>query len=279
MLCFPNCKINLGLHITKKRDDGYHDIETVFYPVKPNIPGYGFNSLFCDVLEVVNSQETKLHLSGLNVAGNNGENLVLKAYYLLKERFPKSVNALDVYLHKVVHMGAGLGGGSADGAFMLRLLHDFFQLNLSQADLAEMALQLGSDCPFFIYNTPQFATGRGEQLTSLDIDLSPYSLQIICPGIHVSTSKAFALIRPKPAKFDLHLLSGLLVNQWKDYVTNDFESPVFELYPELASIKQALYDQGAIYASMSGSGSAVYGIFEKGEKAERTESAGSFYIE
>jgi len=279
MLCFPNCKINIGLSVTRRRDDGYHDIETVFYPVETTAGKTGDMKLH-DVLEVVSAPATSLSMSGLAVSGNDHDNLVIKAYNLLKEQFPATISDLDIYLHKAIPMGAGLGGGSADGAYMLRLLNDFFHLNLTKKELAELALQLGSDCPFFIYNTPRFATGRGEQMTDIPLDISAYSLQIICPEVHVSTAKAFSMIKPKPAGFDLRLLPALPISQWKDNIFNDFETPVFEMHPELAAIKQNLYDLGALYASMSGSGSAIYGLFEKGRRAEHTGRTGhaDFYI-
>ncbi len=269
MLCFPNCKINIGLYVTRKRPDGYHDIETVFYPIIAEaMAGEPMNMQLRDVLEVVNAPVTSLHMTGLPVKGNDSDNLVFKAYHLLKNRFPGIVSGLDIYLHKVIPMGAGLGGGSADGAFMLRLLNDYFQLKLSKPELAEMALQLGSDCPFFIHNNPQFATGRGEQMNDIMLDLNAYCLQIICPEVHVSTAKAFSMIQPKSATFNLQRLPELPISEWKNCVANDFEAPVFEMHPELAEVKQALYDQGSVYASMSGSGSAIYGLFEKGEKGK-----------
>ncbi len=281
MLCFPNCKINIGLSVTRRRDDGYHDIETVFCPAGTDlIRGAKLNMQLHDVIEVVNAPVVSLHTSGLAVSGNDHDNLVIKAYYLMKSRFPDTISALDIFLHKTIPMGAGLGGGSADGAYMLRLLNDFFQLNLTKKELAELALQLGSDCPFFIYNTPMFATGRGEQMTDIPLDISAYSLQIICPEVHVSTAKAFSMIKPKPAGFDLRLLPALPISQWKNNIFNDFETPVFEMHPELAAIKENLYDEGALYASMSGSGSAIYGLFEKGRRAEHTGRTGhtNFYI-
>lgn len=261
MLCFPNCKINLGLYITNKRPDGYHDLETVFYPVPLK-----------DALEIVPAQEIKLHLSGKAVAGNDQDNLIWKAYQLLKQDHPQ-IPAFDIYLNKAIPMGAGMGGGSADGAFMLKLVNDFCQLGPSNEQLAAYALQLGSDCPFFIYNTPQFAQGRGEQMQPINVDLSAYSIQLICPQVHISTGKAFSLLTPKPAPFDLRKLSELPVSEWKNNIANDFESPIFKEHPVLADIKQQLYAQGAIYASMSGSGSTIYGIFEKGKKAEVTVDA------
>ncbi len=256
MLCFPNCKINLGLYVTRRRNDGYHDLETVFYPVH-----------FKDALEIVPAAETQLHLSGLKVGNNIQENLVYKAYKLLSDRYPNKVPALNIYLNKTIPMGAGLGGGSADGAFMLRLINDFCRLNIDKPTLAAIALELGSDCPFFIYNTPQLATGRGEKMTEIAIDLSAYSMQLICPKVHVSTKEAFGMMKAKPAPFNLQNLGTLPLDRWKGMISNDFETPVFAHHPVLATIKAQLYAQGAIYASMSGSGSAIYGIFPKGKKA------------
>ncbi len=256
MVCFPNCKINLGLYVTNKRSDGYHDIETAFYPV-----------MFQDVLEIVPATTATLHLSGITVAGNQADNLVWKAYQLLQGQFPGKVPAFDIYLNKTIPMGAGLGGGSADGAFMLQLVNRYCQLGLSNEAMAALALQLGSDCPFFIYNTPQFAKGRGEKMAPLPISLSAYSIQLICPAVHVSTRDAFSAIVPKPAPVGLSQLASIPVTEWRGLVSNDFEAPVFLKHPALADIKTQLYTQGAIYASMSGSGSALYGIFKKGERA------------
>lgn len=260
MLSFPNCKINIGLYVTNRRADGYHDLETVFYPIT------GMN----DVLEVVPATEigARLWLNGAAIAGDIQQNLVWKAYLFMKNRFAVQVPELDIHLLKNLPMGAGMGGGSADGAFALMLLNDYCQLGLDKTTLADMALQLGSDCPFFIYNTPQFAQGRGEQMSSLSqLDLSSYSIQVVCPEVHVSTRDAFGLITPQKPVFDLRNIQELPIEQWKDNISNDFEAPVFSQHPALADIKQQLYAQGAIYASMTGSGSAIYGIFQKGNSA------------
>ena len=271
MLTFPNCKINLGLSITRRRNDGYHDLETVFYPVT------GLK----DALEVVSGSgvESTLNVTGKIVSGEVADNLIWKALSLLQQRFPDVIKPVDIYLHKNIPMGAGLGGGSADGAFALRLLSDFFELNLPDPELAEMALTLGSDCPFFIYNTAQFATGRGERMSPVSIDLSAYSLQVICPGIHVSTAHAFGMIEPKPAAYDLRNLANLPLVDWRAHVVNDFEAPVFAEHPELAEIKHQLYESGAIYAAMSGSGSSLFGLFEKGKRASIAVSGDNFYLE
>jgi len=268
MICFPNSKINLGLFVTHKRTDGYHDLETVFYPLLPHtgtthnvVAGAGTLN---DVLEIVPAQnEAKLYLSGLPVHGDNNDNLVWKAYKLLQNKYPAAVPALDIYLHKAMPMGAGIGGGSADGAFMLRLLNEYCHLGLTATELAVYALQLGSDCPFFIYNTPQYATGRGEAMTPVPIDLSAYNIHLICPEVHVSTRTAFAGIVPKPAPFDLRTLEQMPVTEWKKVLHNDFEQTVFATHPVLGMLKNELYRQGAVYASMTGTGSAIYGIFYK----------------
>lgn len=261
MICFPNGKINIGLYITNRRNDGYNDLETVFYPVKA----------LHDALEVVpaTGNVTQLFLNGDVIAGTPEQNLVWKAYELMKQRFPAQVPVLDIHLLKSLPMGAGMGGGSADGAFMLKLLNDYCRLGLKDASLADMALELGSDCPFFIYNTPQLAKGRGEQMRALPLlDLSDYSLQIVCPDVHISTKDAFANITPRKPIFDLSKIAETPVSMWRDNISNDFEDSIFSKHPELSAIKRSLYEQGAVYASMTGSGSAIYGIFEKGKKAQ-----------
>ncbi len=257
MICFPNCKINLGLYITEKRPDGYHNLETVFYPVK------GLH----DALEIITSDTSALHTDGIAIAGNKEDNLVWKAYGLLKQDFPEQVKDVDIHLLKQIPMGAGMGGGSADGAFMLALLNDYFSLGMDKPALAQYALQLGSDCPFFIYNSPQYARGRGELMAPIDIDLSSFSLQLVCPEVHISTKDAFAMIKPRPATFDLRTLATTPVAEWRNVIVNDFEAPVFAQHPELEDIKKQLYNHGALYASMSGSGSTIFGIFPKGQRA------------
>lgn len=257
MICFPNCKINLGLYITEKRPDGYHNLETVFYPVK------GLH----DALEIISADSTELHTNGKAIAGDKTDNLVWKAYDLLKSDFQDRVTELDIHLLKHIPMGAGMGGGSADGAFMLTLMNDYFSLGLDKPKIANYALKLGSDCPFFIYNTPQFARGRGELLEPAEIDLSSFSLQLVCLEVHISTKDAFGMITPRPAPFDLRQLAAIPVSEWKNVATNDFEAPVFTQHPELEDIKKQLYNHGALYASMSGSGSTIFGIFPKGQRA------------
>ncbi|MDB5230743.1 MAG: 4-diphosphocytidyl-2C-methyl-D-erythritol kinase [Chitinophagaceae bacterium] len=264
MIAFPNCKINLGLHITAKRQDGYHDIETVFYPIT-----------WKDVIEVISDDGNRemsivndktsnfeFQTSGLKIKGDAKGNLCVKAYNLLKKDFP-SLPPVKMHLHKVIPMGAGLGGGSADGAFMLKLLNDKFQLGLSKDQLIHYALQLGSDCPFFIINEACFAKGRGEILEPVALDLSVYSFVIINPGVHINTGWAFQQLSPRqPAKSIKEIISQPIL-VWKDELKNDFEDAVFKTHPLIAEIKQQLYDAGALYSSMTGSGSTVFGIFKK----------------
>lgn len=252
MLVFPNAKINIGLYVTEKRPDGYHNLETVFYPVPLQ-----------DILEMVPATMEDLFVSGNAVQGSKEENLVWKAYQLIRSAYPAKTKQLHIYLHKLIPMGAGLGGGSADASFVLTAMNNLFDLKIDVATLKAFALQLGSDCPFFIENKPQFACGRGEVFTPMPLDLSAYEFKFIHPGIHVSTAHAFSKIKVGPAAFDLRTLAALPINQWKNRIENVFEEVVFAMHPEIANAKEALYTQGAVYAAMSGSGSSVYGIFEK----------------
>jgi 4-diphosphocytidyl-2-C-methyl-D-erythritol kinase len=255
MVLFPPAKINLGLFVTGKRPDGYHNLETVFYPVTP----------LYDVLEAVPAIDPgnpKMHLTGLPVQGVLESNLVWKAYKLLGEKFPQ-ITPLDWHLHKAIPMGAGLGGGSSDGASALRLLNKVFNLGLSPEALEAYALELGSDCPFFIRAQAAFASGRGEVLEPLALSLSGWRIHVVPSGIHVSTAAAFKLLKPRPAPFDLRHLPAVPVEEWKEVLTNDFEEPVFSLHPELAQTKAALYANGAAYVQMSGSGSALFALYRE----------------
>jgi len=255
MIVFPNCKINLGLHILQKRNDGFHDLETIFYPISLQ-----------DALEIIQhphpSTGIEFSTSGLKVDGNISDNICIKAYHLLKKDFPE-LPAIKMHLHKTIPMGAGLGGGSADGAFTLTLLNKKFNLGLNEEALIKYALELGSDCPFFINNTPCYATGRGEVLESLALDLSAYRFVIVNPQIHINTGWAFSQIIPSSTRSFLKEIIRIPIEQWKDDLKNDFEKPVCEKYPEINECKTALYKAGALYASMTGSGSTIYGIFKK----------------
>jgi 4-diphosphocytidyl-2-C-methyl-D-erythritol kinase len=252
LIIFPNCKINLGLNITGKRADGYHNIETVFYPIQLK-----------DVLEVVENPggtDFEFHSSGISIPGEQSKNLCRKAWQLLKKDFA-FIPPIQTFLHKAIPIGAGLGGGSSNGAFTLQLLNQKFRLGLSAAELQQYALQLGSDCPFFIHNKPCMASGRGEILEPLQLDLHAYHIAIVNPGIHISTAWAFSQIAPSDPLLPLSDIVGRPIASWKDHLVNDFEAPVFREYPQIEELKKRLYADGALFASMTGTGSTVYGIF------------------
>lgn len=253
MISFPNSKINLGLKILGKRPDGYHDLETVFYPLPLK-----------DVLEIIPGEQLQFNAAGLPIPGQPEQNLCLKAFSLLKKDFP-DLPYVHIYLYKHIPMGAGLGGGSSDGAAMLQLLNDYFQLGLNQEKLLDYAAKLGSDCPFFILNKPCLGKGRGEILKPIGMDLSSYSFAIVHPGIHISTPWAFSQWRPGPDNRPVEEIVSQPIETWKYELINDFEEPVLRQYPELQRIKDDLSNQGAIYTSLTGSGSAFFGIFEKGK--------------
>jgi len=252
MIVFPNCKINLGLFVTEKREDGFHNLESIFIPVP-----------CCDALEVVESNNGKIefNVSGQIIDGISDDNICMKAYRLLQKEF--NLPAVQIHLRKQIPMGSGLGGGSADGAFMLRLLNDLFNLKNTNTKLKYLASKLGSDCPFFIDNTTAFVSGRGDKLESLHVDISDMYIVLVHPKIHISTPQAYSLINPRSSGFNLKEIGTIKRQEWKTHLVNDFEAPISEAYPIISQVKQSLYDKGAIYASMSGSGSAVYGLFEK----------------
>jgi 4-diphosphocytidyl-2-C-methyl-D-erythritol kinase len=258
MVLFPNCKINLGLKILRKREDGFHDLETVFYPLPVR-----------DVLEAVRAEEPSFDSAGLPIPGDPSHNLCLRAFHLLKKDFP-TLPAVHIHLYKHIPIGAGLGGGSSDGAFTLQLLNTQFQLGLTAEQLHGYAVQLGSDCPFFLLNTPCLGKGRGERLTPLALDLGSWSFLIVHPGLHISTARAFSLCEPDAVGRPLAELVAQPVSSWAGGLVNDFEGPVFREYPSLRLIKEQLYRRGAIYAALTGSGSSLFGIFEKG----RVDAAG-----
>jgi 4-diphosphocytidyl-2-C-methyl-D-erythritol kinase len=262
VITFPNCKINLGLHVVRKRADGYHDLETVFYPLPMQ-----------DIVEVVRSEQPTVQFStsGITVDGAPSQNLCMKAYDLLKQQF--DLPPVQLHLHKTIPAGAGLGGGSANAAFTLRLLNSKFNLGLSTEQLLDLALQLGSDCPFFIINKPCMATGRGEVLEPLELpQLSSYTLVIVNPGIHVATSWAFGQITPGSNGHSIRETVSRPVNTWKDGLVNVFEDPVIKAHPAVGAIKEQLYNKGAVYASMSGSGSTVFGLFTSEPVLEFSEN-------
>lgn len=296
MVFFPNCKINLGLRILRKRQDGYHDISTVFFPLPMR-----------DVLEVVHAPANGFWSYGIPIPRSGGmsdggggmsdgdgggsgmsggANLCEKAYALLRADFP-ALPPVAIHLYKNIPIGSGLGGGSADGAFMLLALNKQFHLGLDTTALMDYAARLGSDCPFFIHNTPCLGGGRGERLEPLELDLSGYRFVLVNPGIHISTAQAFGLCTPReggkpgpdgasgveretwPDGATFAGAASLVdiirrpVEAWRDALVNDFEEPVFRLHPGLRAIKSTLYECGAVYASLTGSGSSFYGIFKR----------------
>jgi 4-diphosphocytidyl-2-C-methyl-D-erythritol kinase len=255
MICFPNAKVNLGLRVTSRREDGFHDLDTVFFPVPLN-----------DVLEVITQSTNSAKAvtfthSGIPIPGDASSNLCIKAYQLLKKDYPDLPSIL-LHLYKHIPMGAGLGGGSSDGAFMLKLLNEKYRLGIGEDQLKKYALALGSDCPFFIINQPVQATGRGEIMQPITCSLSSKTMVLACPGIHVSTADAFRNIKRSPNVPSCASIVERPIHEWKATLFNDFEETVFSAFPEIATIKKKLYDAGAVYASMTGTGSTVYGIFE-----------------
>ncbi|WP_308551223.1 4-(cytidine 5'-diphospho)-2-C-methyl-D-erythritol kinase [uncultured Mediterranea sp.] len=252
MITFPNAKINLGLNITEKRPDGYHNLETIFYPIPLE-----------DALEACPRKEGpgcySLSQSGLSIEGDAENNLVVKAYKLLDETY--HLPPVDIYLHKHIPSGAGLGGGSADAAFMLKLLNRMYRLNLTDDQLEAYAARLGADCAFFVRNQPTYAEGIGNIFSPVELSLAGWQLLLVKPNIFVSTRDAFARIRPRHPERNLRNLINQPVESWKDSIINDFEESVFPQFPAIGDIKTELYHLGAVYASMSGSGSSVYGLF------------------
>lgn len=268
MVAFPNAKINLGLYITGKRPDGYHNLETIFFPIALK-----------DVLEIIESDEIEhvtFSSSGLIVDGDANNNLCVKAYHLLKRDFP-FLPHIKMHLHKVIPMGSGMGGGSSDAAFTLMMLNEKFKLGIDKQKLLEYSLRLGSDCPFFIINKPCLAKGRGEELTDIPLSLTAFQILIVNPGIHVNTALAFRDVKMQSSSTALETEIITPLNTWKNSIYNEFETNVGNAHPEILDIKQKLYEFGAIYASMSGSGSTVFGIFENRINIENIFPVSYFY--
>ncbi len=265
MISYANAKINLGLNITGKRPDGYHNLETVFFPY----PLY-------DILEI---QEKQSGLSSLEITGLDlpvtPDNLCLRAYNLLKARF--AIPEVHIHLHKQIPFGAGLGGGSSDAACLLKMLVEKFQLPISELELEAMAASLGADCPLFIRNSICYADGIGTNLSPYSLDLSAYSIVLVKPDLHISTAEAYSRVEPRQPERNLQELLRLPVQEWKFHVKNDFEDSVFELYPAIRELKLALYALGAVYVSMSGSGSTVFAIFDEERKLEELSPMGRIY--
>ncbi len=249
MICFPNAKINLGLNIINKRPDGYHNIETIFYPIPIK-----------DALEIVSANDNDLfHQSGISIEAEPCDNLVIKALHLLRKKY--TIPPLEIHLMKGIPFGAGLGGGSSDAANMLKLVNDYCELGVSSDELEEIASTLGADCPFFIHNKPVFASGTGNIFTPIELSLKGYYLALVKPEVAVSTPMAYSKVIPSIPAISLKNIIQKPVDQWKEFMINDFEESVFNIFPVIGEIKENLYNAGAVYASMSGSGSSVFGIF------------------
>lgn len=269
MICFANAKINLGLNIVEKRTDGYHNLETIFYPIPLE-----------DMIEIELAPEIEsdyeIVFSGIPVEGSIDKNLVVKAFNLLKSKY--KLPSIRIYLHKIIPSGAGLGGGSSDAAFMLKQLNDFFKLDISIPELEKQAASLGADCAFFIQNKPTYAEGIGEKFTPISLSLKGYYLYLVKPEVFISTAMAFSQIKPRRPEKHLLDIINLPVSEWKDLMVNDFEEGIFVNLPELAKIKEEMYAKGALYAAMSGSGSTIYGIFENREGLINSPENGEYVL-
>jgi 4-diphosphocytidyl-2-C-methyl-D-erythritol kinase len=250
MIVFPNAKINIGINITERRTDGYHNIETIFYP----LPIY-------DVLEALPCNELTFDSSGLEIPGKIEDNLCIKGYHLIKKDY--DLPPLNIFLLKHIPIGAGLGGGSSNAAFFIKLVNSLFSLGLTTSQMLDYARQLGADCAFFIENKPLFAFEKGDQFETISLDLSKYKIVLVMPPAHVSTAEAYRGVKPAAVKDSLYELIMEPIQEWKYFIKNDFEESVFKNHPVIRGVKAALYDAGAIYASMSGSGASVFGIFDK----------------
>ena len=258
MIIFPNAKINIGLNVINRREDGYHNLETIFYPIKIN-----------DVLEVIEANELSFESAGLEIPGRMEDNLCVKGYHLLKKDF--DLPPVKMFLYKRIPIGAGLGGGSADAAFFIRLLNQKFNLGMNDEQITGYARQLGADCAFFIKNKSVFAQGIGDELEPIALDLSQYTIALVMPPVHVSTAEAYRGVKPASPERSLKELIQLPVAEWKNNIKNDFELSVFKNHPAIRGVKAALYEAGAIYASMSGSGASIFGIFEEKPALEISE--------
>lgn len=252
MITHPNCKINLGLHVVCRRPDGYHDLQTIFVPVP-----------LCDELEIVPASQFAFHQEGIAIDGPMDDNLCVKAYRLMMSHYP-DVGPVAMRLNKQIPFGAGLGGGSSDAAFVLVMLRSLFHIEVSDQRLEQLAAQIGADCPFFIRNVAAYATGIGDILEPIHLDLSGYKMVLLKPSDAVSTREAYGGIRPNAVdRPDLRQAVNRPIDEWKDLIVNDFEATVFPLHPRIAFLKDFLYRQGALYAAMSGSGSTLFGLFDK----------------
>lgn len=258
MILYPNSKINLGLQIIEKRSDGFHNLETLFYPIDKGL---------VDILEIIESNNLKMHQYGIIYDGAPMDNLCIKAYNAIKSRF--DIPPVEIHLMKQIPVGAGLGGGSADASFVLKGLNQLFKLGITDNELIKIASTLGSDCPFFILNKPTYAQGRGEILTPFStaslLDLQQnYRIELVHPNIHISTKEAYAGVCPHEPATSLKRVLDMDIKEWAKYLVNDFEESIFFNHPKLEKMKQDLYRKGAVYASMTGSGSSLFGVFKGG---------------
>ncbi len=266
MILFPNAKINLGLNVVEKRPDGFHNIETIFLPVK-----------LCDALEILPANEkTTFDSSGIVIPPDNNDNLCLRAFSLLQKEY--KLPNIKIHLHKAIPVGAGLGGGSSDAAFTLKMLNELFELNIDYNKMIEFAAKLGSDCAFFIGNKPAVAKGRGELLREIDLELNGKYFVIVKPDLHVNTAYAYSLVKPAIPEKSIESIIKQPISTWKNELKNDFEFPIMSNHSVINDIKSELYSNGAVYASMSGSGSAVYAIFDaKPQKNLKAKFSNCFY--
>ena len=248
MIVYPNAKINIGLNITEKRNDGFHNLESIFYPID-----------WCDILEINKSDTFEFTTSGLPIDVDYESNIIIKAYRLIESKY--SITACKIHLHKQIPMGAGLGGGSSNASFTLKVLNDLFDLKISEKELLSFAEELGSDCPFFIKNTAQYIQGKGEIMTVSKLDLQGYFIKLVNPNIHISTQLAFRNVKPKMPVMDLRNCSVLELR--KGNIVNDFEQSVFPIYKSLEKIKNTIKNENAFYVSMTGTGSTIFGLYEK----------------
>jgi 4-diphosphocytidyl-2-C-methyl-D-erythritol kinase len=266
MIVHPNAKINLGLNILAKRSDGFHEIESCFLPIG-----------LSDRIEIESVKgSTKIELSGIDIPGVSSENLCIKAWEKLHTDY--QIPSVSIRLKKMIPIGSGLGGGSSDAAFILRALNSYFQLDISNEKLTRYAAQLGSDCAFFVNNIPAIARGRGEKLTPFAMDLEQYKLVLIYPGVHVSTAQAYASVYPCAPEECIEDILSDAPEYWQGRLINDFETSVFKTFPLIGEIKKHLYEKGAVYASMSGSGSSVYGFFKNKIPVKILEQFKKFFI-
>ncbi|GMT45724.1 MAG: 4-diphosphocytidyl-2-C-methyl-D-erythritol kinase [bacterium] len=264
MILFPPAKINLGLRVTAKRNDSFHNVESFLYPIPLQ-----------DVLEFREAAVCQLKLYGKPIPGRLSENLLCKTWKLLKKHY--DISPVEIHLLKSIPAGSGLGGGSSDAAFFLKGLNDFFQLRITDEKLMDLAAQLGSDCPFFIQNTPALVSGKGEIAETFQLDMSGLYLVLIVPDVHLSTGHIFSMIKPGTPDLSISEIIKLPITRWQSLLRNDFEKIVFIRYPVLAKLKQEFINRGTLYASMTGTGSALYGLFETKPEINNLAKYGTTY--